>query len=152
VATNKLKPFIYNDETLTVKFNDEVEVFVAYETPIGYRVVINNRHWGMIYKNQLFRPIHIGDRCRGWVRKITEDMRIDISLQQQGLAEVETSVVRLEKLLDEHGGRLGVNDHSDPKDVAHVTGMSKKVFKRALGMLLKQGKVRQVECGIERIK
>jgi predicted RNA-binding protein (virulence factor B family) len=79
-------------------------------------------------------------------------MRIDISLQQQGLAEVETSVVRLEKLLDEHGGRLGVNDHSDPKDVAHVTGMSKKVFKRALGMLLKQGKVRQVECGIERIK
>lgn len=152
VATNKIKPFIYNEDPLTVAVGDEVDVLVAFETPIGYRVVIDNRHWGMIYKNQLFRPIHIGDRCRGWVRKITEDMRIDISLQQQGLAEVETSVVRLEKLLDEHGGRLGVNDHSDPKDVAHVTGMSKKVFKRALGMLLKQGKVRQVECGIERIK
>ena len=152
VATNKIKPFIYNEDPLTVAIGDEVDVLVAFETPIGYRVVIDNRHWVMIYKNQLFRPIHIGDRCRGWVRKITEDMRIDVSLQQQGLAEVETSVVRLESLLDEHGGVLAVNDYSDPKVVANITGMSKKVFKRALGMLLKQGKVRQVEHGIERIK
>uniref|UniRef100_UPI0040575E42 CvfB family protein n=1 Tax=Alistipes sp. TaxID=1872444 RepID=UPI0040575E42 len=152
VATNKIKPFIYNDDPLTVKVGDEVDVLVAFETPIGYRVVIDNRHWAMIYKNQLFRPIRVGDRCRGWVRKITEDMRIDVSLQQQGLAEVETSVVRLEKMLKEHGGVLSVNDHSDPQDVARLTGMSKKVFKRALGMLLKQGKVRQTEFGIETIK
>ena len=152
VATNKIKPFIYNEDPLTVAVGDEVDVLVAFETPIGFRVVIDNRHWGMIYKNQLFRPRHVGDRSRGWVRKITEDMRIDVSLQQQGLAEVETSVARLEKLLEEHGGVLGVNDHSDPNEVAHITGMSKKVFKRALGMLLKQGKVRQVEHGIERIK
>lgn len=152
VATNKIKPFIYNDDPLTVKVGDEVDVLVAFETPIGYRVVIDNRHWAMIYKNQLFRPIRVGDKCRGWVRKITEDMRIDVSLQQQGLAEVETSVVRLEKMLKEHGGVLSVNDHSDPQDVARLTGMSKKVFKRALGMLLKQGKVRQTEFGIETIK
>lgn len=152
VATNKIKPFIYNEEPLTVKVGDEVDVLVAFETPIGYRVVINNRHWAMIYKNQLFRPIHIGDRCRGWVRKITEDMRIDVSLQQQGLAEVESSVVRLEALLTEHGGVLPINDKSDPKDVSRLTGMSKKVFKRALGMLLSKQKVRQTEHGIERIK
>ena len=152
VATNKIKPFIYNEEPLTVKGGDEVEVLVAFETPIGYRVVINNRHWAMIYKNQLFRPIHVGDKTRGWVRKITEDMRIDVSLQQTGLAEVETSVVKLEQMLKEHGGVLGVNDRSEPQDVARLTGMSKKVFKRALGMLLKQGKVRQTEYGIEVIK
>lgn len=152
VATNKIKPFIYNEDPLTVKVGDEVTVLVAFETPIGYRVVINNRHWAMIYKNQLFRPIRIGDTCRGWVRKITEDMRIDVSLQQQGLAEVETSVVKLEQMLKEHGGVLGVNDRSEPQDVARLTGMSKKVFKRALGMLLKQGKVRQTEHGIEVIK
>lgn len=152
VATNKIKPFIYNDDPLTVKVGDEVDVLVAFETPIGYRVVIDNRHWAMIYKNQLFRPIRVGDRCRGWVRKITEDMRIDVSLQQQGLAEVETSVVKLEKMLKEHGGVLSVNDHSDPQAVARLTGMSKKVFKRALGMLLKQGKIRQTEFGIEVIK
>lgn len=152
VATNKLKPFIYNEEPLTVRLGDEVDVLVAFETPIGYRVVVNNRHWGMIYKNQLFRPIHVGDRCRGWVRKLTDDMRIDVSLQQTGLAEVETSVVKLEAMLKEHGGVLGVNDHSDPKDVARLTGMSKKVFKRALGMLLKQGKVEQTETGIRVVK
>ena len=152
VATNKIKPFVYNDDPLTVKVGDEVRVFVAFETPIGYRVVINNRHWAMIYKNQLFRPIAVGDSCRGWVRKITDDFRIDVSLQQTGLAEVENSVLRLEKLLTEHGGVLSVNDHSDPKVVAELTGMSKKVFKRALGMLLKQGRVRQTEHGIERIK
>lgn len=152
VATNKIKPFIYNEDPLTVKVGDEVEVLVAFETPIGYRVVINNRHWAMIYKNQLFRPIRVGDKTRGWVRKITEDMRIDVSLQQTGLAEVETSVVKLEQMLKEHGGVLGVNDRSEPQDVARLTGMSKKVFKRALGMLLKQGKVRQTEYGIEVIK
>ena len=152
VATNKIKPYIYNEDPLTVKVGDEVEVLVAFSTPIGYRVVINNRHWGMIYKNQLFRPIHVGDVCRGWVRKITEDFRIDVSLQQQGLAEVETAVVKLEQLIDEHGGVLAANDKTDPQDVSRLTGMSKKVFKRALGMLLKQGKVRQTEFGIERIK
>ena len=152
VATNKIKPFIYNEDPLTVKVGDEVDVLVAFETPIGYRVVINNRHWAMIYKNQLFRPIRMGDKTKGWVRKITEDMRIDVSLQQTGLAEVETSVVKLEQMLKEHGGVLGVNDHSEPQDVARLTGMSKKVFKRALGMLLKQGKVRQTEHGIEVIK
>jgi predicted RNA-binding protein (virulence factor B family) len=68
------------------------------------------------------------------------------------LAEVETAVVKLEQLIEEHGGVLAANDKSDPKDVARLTGMSKKVFKRALGMLLKQGKVRQTEFGIERIK
>lgn len=152
VATNKIKPFIYNDEPLTVKVGDEVDAFIAYETPIGFRVVINNRHWGMIYKNQLFKSVRIGEHHRGWIRKITEDMRIDLSLQQQGLAEVETSVVRLEALLKEHGGVLGVNDRSEPQEVARLTGMSKKVFKRCLGMLLKQGKVRQTEFGIEVIK
>ena len=148
VATNKIKPFITNEDPLTVSVGDEVDILIAFETPIGYRAVIDNRHWGMLYKNQLFRPVRVGDKYRGWVRKITEDMRIDLSLQQTGLAEVETSVVRLEALLKEHGGVLGVNDKSDPQEVARATSMSKKVFKRALGMLLKQGRVEQTENGI----
>lgn len=148
VATNKIKPFITNEDPLTVSVGDEVDILIAFETPIGYRAVIDNRHWGMLYKNQLFRPVRVGDKYRGWVRKITEDMRIDLSLQQTGLAEVETSVVRLEALLKEHGGVLGVNDKSDPQEVARLTSMSKKVFKRTLGMLLKQGRVEQTESGI----
>ena len=60
---------------------------MASESPIGYRVIINNRQWGMLYRNQLFRPIAVGDRTKGYVRKLTEDNRIDVSLQQEGFAQ-----------------------------------------------------------------
>ena len=149
VATNKIKPYIYNEDPLTVKVGDEVEVLVAFATPIGYRVVINNRHWGMIYKNQLFRPIHVGDVCRGWVRKITEDFRIDVSLQQQGYAQVKDSVEVLRELLRKNGGALPIGDNSDPLEVSRLTQMSKKVFKRCVGVLLKSGEIEQNEEGIK---
>lgn len=72
VATNKLKSFV-NNETLTVRPREEVDLLVASESEIGYRVVIDNRHWGMLYRNQLFRPVQVGDRLRGYVTKITDD-------------------------------------------------------------------------------
>ncbi|MDE5579011.1 MAG: hypothetical protein K2I85_03545 [Alistipes sp.] len=148
VATNKLKTFIDNDE-ITVRPRQEVDVLVASESPIGYRVIVGNRHWGMIYRNQIFRPVAVGDRLRGYVRRITEDNRIDISLQQTGLAQVKDSAQTLLELLRENGGRLPLNDASDPAEVQRLTAMSKKVFKRSVGMLLKQGAVRMDEQGIE---
>ena len=148
VATNKLKTFIDNDE-ITVRPRQEVDVLVASESPIGYRVIVGNRHWGMIYRNQIFRPVAVGDRLRGYVRRITEDNRIDISLQQTGLAQVTDSAQTLLELLRENGGRLPLNDASDPAEVQRLTAMSKKVFKRSVGMLLKQGAVRMDEQGIE---
>ena len=77
VATTKLKGFINND-LITVEPRQEVDLLVASESPIGYRVIVNNRHWGMLYRNQVFRPVAIGDRLKGYVRKITEDNRIDV--------------------------------------------------------------------------
>lgn len=151
VATTKLKSFIDN-EIISVKVRDEVDVLIASESPIGYRVIVNNRHWGMIYRNQLFRPVKIGERTKGYVRRITDDGRIDISLQQQGFAQVKDSVEVLRTLLREHDGFLPINDNSDPQEVARVTAMSKKVFKRCLGMLLKNREVEQTEEGIKQIE
>lgn len=148
VASGKLKSFIDN-EIISVKVRDEVDVLVASESPIGYRVIINNRHWGMIYRNQLFRPVQIGERVKGYVRRITDDARIDVSLQQQGYAQVKDSVEVLRELLAANDGFLPVNDHSDPQEVARVTQMSKKVFKRCLGMLLKSGEAEQTDEGIK---
>ena len=85
VATMKFKSYVNND-VITVKPRGEVSLLVASESPIGYRVIVNNRHWGMIYRNQLFRRIGVGDRLKGYVTRITEDNRIDVSLQQQGVA------------------------------------------------------------------
>lgn len=103
----------------------------------------------MIYRNQVFRPVAVGDRFRGWVSRITEDNRIDIALQRSGVAQVRDSAEMLLALLRENGGRLPLNDASDPTDVVRLTQMSKKTFKRAAGMLLKRGAIRMDEQGIE---
>ncbi len=151
VATNKLKTFVNND-SITVEYRQEVEVLVASESEIGYRVVVNNRHWGMLYKNQLFRPVAIGDRFNAFVRKITEDNRIDLTLQQQGYTEVKNSAETLLDLIASNDGFLPINDNSAPERVSAVTQMSKKLFKRSLGVLLKRGDVESTEDGIKLIK
>ena len=148
VATCKLKSFINND-SITVAPRQEVDLLVASESPIGYRVIINNRHWGMLYRNQLFRPIAVGDRTKGYVRKLTEDNRIDVSLQQEGFAQVKDSAEVLLQLVRDNGGFLPLNDDSAPEEVTRLTGTSKKVFKRSLGMLLKRGAVEAGEKGIK---
>ena len=148
VATCKLKSFINND-IITVAPRQEVDLLVASESPIGYRVIINNRHWGMLYRNQLFRPIAVGDRTKGYVRKLTEDNRIDVSLQQEGFAQVKDSAEVLLQLVRDNGGFLPLNDDSAPEEVTRLTQTSKKVFKRSLGMLLKRGAVTVDEQGIK---
>ncbi len=149
VATNKLKNFVYNDDDITVAVRDEVDILIASESEIGYRVIINNRHWGMLYKNQIFRSVAIGDRMRAFVRKITEDFRIDVSLQQQGYKEVKNSAETLLDMIKANGGTLPINDNSSPERVTQVTQMSKKLFKRSLGVLLKRGDVTPTEDGIK---
>ena len=148
VATCKLKSFINND-SITVAPRQEVDLLVASESPIGYRVIINNRHWGMLYRNQLFRPIAVGDRTKGYLRKLTEDNRIDVSLQQEGFAQVKDSAEVLLQLVRDNGGFLPLNDDSAPEEVNRLTQTSKKVFKRSLGMLLKRGAVTVDEQGIK---
>ena len=140
VATMKLKPFIDND-VITVKPRQKVDILIASESPIGYRAIINSRHWGMIYKNQIFRPIHIGDSLEGWVRRITDDNRIDLTLRQEGYDGVASSAEGLLALIKDNGGILPVGDDSSPEQIHSLTQMSKKVFKRAVGILLKRGDI-----------
>ena len=147
VATNKLKSFV-NNETLTVRPREEVDLLVASESEIGYRVVIDSRHWGMLYRNQLFRPVQVGDRLRGYVTKITDDHRIDVS----GYAGVQDGADQLLGMLREAGGRLPLGDDSSPEEIHRRTQLSKKAFKRSLGVLLKRGVVAADEEGIKLTK
>ncbi len=140
VATMKLKPFIDND-IITVKPRQKVDILIASESPIGYRAIIDSRHWGMIYKNQIFQKVQIGDRLEGFVRRITDDNRIDLSLRQEGYDGVATSAESLLTILKNNGGILPVGDDSTPEQIHAATQMSKKVFKRAVGMLLKRGAI-----------
>lgn len=152
VATQKLKQYIHNDGDITVKPREEVSILVASESPIGWRVIINNRHWGMLYRNQIFRSVALGDRLTAYVSRLTEDNRIDVSLQQQGYREVQQSAERLRELIRANGGYLPLDDNSAPEEVVKMTQMSKKLFKRALGTLLKAGEVEFLHGGTKLIK
>ena len=147
VATTYLKSFINNTE-ITVSPREEVDILIVAETPIGFRVTINNRHWGMIYRNQIFHSVQIGDRLKGYVVRITNDNRIDISLQRQGYDEVKHMADRLIELLHAHRGRLPVCDSSTPEQIQQLTQMSKKSFKRCAGHLMKQHKITMDDRGI----
>jgi len=138
VATARLNEVLSNVD-IALQPRQEVEILVAAESSVGFRVVVENRYWGALYRNQLFRPVTVGERMKAYVRKITEDNRIDVSLQQEGFDEVKRAASTLLNLIREAGGTLAVGDESRPERVAAVVGMSKKVFKRALGNLLKQG-------------
>lgn len=151
VATMKFKAFVNND-IISVKMRQEVDIVVVSETPVGYRVVINNRNWGMLYKNQIFRSVAVGDRLKAYVRKITDDNRIDVSLQKEGLDGVTDSAETLLGLLRKNGGFLPLNDDSTPEEVRDIAGMSKKSFKRTLGMLLKQQYAEFADGGIKLTK
>lgn len=140
VASMKLRSVVANDQ-ISVCAGQQVDLTVASESGIGWRVIVNGRHWGMLYKNQLFSKVRTGDRLTGFVRRITEDKRIDVAIQKQGYDEVKDAAGRLLSIMNEHGGVLPLGDRSSPEEVAALTSMSKKVFKRALGMLMKRGEV-----------
>ncbi len=148
VASMMLRGFIGNDE-LTLKRGQQVEIIVTQRMERGWRVVADNRFWGMIYDNQIFgAKVEVGARMTGFVRRISDDNRVDISLQQEGYDEVRSAAERLLGLLRAAGGTLPLHDGSSPEAVVAATGMSKKVFKRTVGYLMKRGDVKMTEQGI----
>jgi len=140
VATTKLNKYISNAE-ITVRQREQVDVLVARTMEMGYRVVINNRHWGMIYKNQIFSPVKVGDKLTGYVHRISDEGRIDIMLQQEGRELREDAATKLLELLRKHHGELPLGDGSSPEEIAELTGLSKKSFKRAVGSLYKERRI-----------
>lgn len=117
----------------------EVNLLIARKTDLGYAVIINNEHWGLVYDNEIFQPLKIGQRTKGYIKAIREDEKLDVSLQAPGYAKIEgLAGIVLEKLKD-YNGVLDLSDKSEPEEIYRVFGCSKKNYKKALGTLLKQG-------------
>lgn len=152
VATNKLKSFVNNDNIVTVAKGQQVDVLVVSESAIGYRVIVENRHWGMLYKNQIFRPLSLGERTVAYVVKVTEERRIDLSLQCRGYVQVKDSASQLYEAIVAAGGELQLSDNSSPDEIQRVLQMSKKLFKRSLGVLLSHNKVVADDKSIKVVK
>ncbi|MCD6197181.1 MAG: GntR family transcriptional regulator [Deltaproteobacteria bacterium] len=117
---------------------EEVDLFISYKTDLGYKTVVNNSHWGMIYKNEVFQRLHIGQQLKGYIKIIREDLKIDISLQQSGYQRVDNISQSILKTIKDLGGSIAVTDKSPPEDIYSLFGVSKKTFKKAIGALYKK--------------
>jgi predicted RNA-binding protein (virulence factor B family) len=157
-ATEKIEPFLSN-ENLTVKDNDMVDLTVYRRTDIGYVVIINNLHTGVLHFNEIYRDIAIGDRFRGFIKNIlpadqspSGETQIDVAAGRPGYDRVEDAADKVLRLLEENKGRLPYHDKSDPESIYSFFGMSKKTFKMTTGKLYKERKINLTPTGIELLK
>ncbi len=147
VASNKLDKFISN-ENLTINVQDEVDLIVTRETDLGWEVIINNKHKGLVYSNEIFKKIAVGDKVKGYIKNIRPDQKIDVSLQPIGFKSQEPAANTIYEKLLMHSGFLSLHDKSDPEDIKRVFHMSKKTFKKGIGALYKERKIEIKEDGI----
>jgi len=137
VASSKTKRFLDNKE-LTVKKFDEVDIIVSHPSDIGMNVIVNKKHLGLIFKDDIFKDISVGDKLKGIVKKVRHDNKLDISLGQIGYRNIEPNAELILKELEDNSGYLDLTDKSSPELIKDTLEMSKKNFKKAIGNLYKQ--------------
>ena len=147
-ATEKLERFLSN-ETLTVAEKEEVDLLVYRQTEIGYEMIINNRHKGILHANEIYRPIEVGDRFQGFIKKILPENKIDVAAGKPGYQRVENESEKILRLLAENNGYLPYHDKSSPEEIYEFFHISKKTFKMTTGNLYKQKKILFTETGIK---
>lgn len=152
VASSKLNQFLKNDH-LTVEKGEEVDLIVSHITDLGINVIINEKHKGLLYKDEVYDDsIRTGDRMRGFVKNIRPDHKIDVTLQIQGYQSIEPNAQKIMDELRASRGFLRLNDNSHPEDIKTVLKMSKKTFKKAIGALYKEKLIEIKEDGIYLVK
>jgi predicted RNA-binding protein (virulence factor B family) len=127
---------------------DEVELLVGNPTPLGVNVLINDEYEGLLFHEDIFRPIDKGDRIKGYIKKVREDGKIDVTLERFGYRKVEGHAEKIMEKLKANKGVLHLTDKSNPNDIISQLHMSKKVFKKAIGALYKQKLIRIEQDGI----
>ena len=147
-ATERVEQFLSN-ENLTIAEAEEVNLIVLRRTDIGYLMIINNQHTGVLHLNEVYRTIGTGDKFKGYIKKIYPDKRIDVVAGKMGYERVEGEAAKVLRLLKENDGYLPYNDKSDPEDIYVFFGMSKKTFKMTTGNLFRERKIIFEKTGIK---
>jgi uncharacterized protein len=137
VATTKINRYLDNTDC-DLKANQEVDLLVFEDFDLGYFAIINNKYKGLIYKNEIYSPIKVGDSLKGYVKQIKEGNLIDLSLQKIGFENVDINSQLILDYLKKHNGVIALHDNSDPDEIRRLLGMSKKTFKKAIGILYRQ--------------
>ncbi len=139
-ATTKWIKYL-NDDISELETGEEVELLIAEKTEMGYKAIINNRYEGLIYKNEVFEEINIGDKKRGYIKNKRDDGKIDLRLQPDGYGHIEDTKLIILKQLELNKGVLALGDKSSPEDIYRQLKISKKAFKKTIGGLFKERKI-----------
>lgn len=138
-ASMKLNEFI-RDEGTCLKAEQEVELVIVATTDLGVKAVVNHQCWGLIYHADVLEPMAVGQQVQGYVRRVREeDQRVDLSLCPVGTKRLDANSEKILALLRANEGHMAIGDKSPPLVIQRVTGMSKRAFKQACGVLYKQG-------------
>ena len=151
VASSKTNQFL-NNENVMLQVGDEVDLIISHITDVGINVIINDQYKGLLYKDQVYDDIRTGDRMVGYIKTIRPDNKIDVTLQKAGYLNIEPNAQKIVDELKASRGFLRLNDNSDPEDIKTVLKMSKKTFKKAIGLLYKDKQIELKEDGIYLIK
>ncbi|KOY85146.1 GntR family transcriptional regulator [bacterium 336/3] len=151
VGSSKINQFLDN-ENITVENGEKVDLIVSHITELGINVIINEKHQGLLYKNEVFEDLRTGDKIVGYIKNIRPDGKIDVSHQPFGMERVDISGQAILDKLKASRGFLKLNDDSDPEDIKTILKMSKKTFKKAIGTLYKQKLIEIKEDGIYLVK
>ncbi len=142
MASARLEQFLDDNPADALREDQEVRLTVWEYTEIGIKAVIEDRYQGLLYRNEVFTDLHPGDKLTGYIKKVRDDGKVDVTLRKKGYEEVQDAQEVVFRKLVTNGGTLPLTDSSAPEDINKWLGMSKKTFKRAVGGLYKAGKIR----------
>jgi len=153
VGTAKVKKYLISEAEDDIEFGQEVDLIVYGETRLGYVVIINQKYEGLVYESDVHQILRHGEKLKGYIKPIREDGKIDVSLTPLGHKSIEPNSKKiLDMLLAIPNGFLPFNDKSDPAAIREHFGLSKKLFKKAIGGLYKNRLIEIKEEGIRLVE
>lgn len=140
VASSKLDKYL-DIWPADYKAGDAVDLVIGGRTDLGFKAIINNLHWGLIFSSEVHQNLYTGQKVQGYIKQVREDGRIDLALSRAGKGKVIDFTDKLLDYLNQNDGFCSLHDKSSPEEISRVFGVSKKAFKATIGHLLKQGKI-----------
>ena len=151
VASSKTNRFLSNKLILLSPY-EEVDLIASHPSEKGWNMIVNEKYLGLVYADEIFQKISVGDRMKGFVKKVRPDNKIDITLQRHGFRGIEPNAQLVLRMLEAEGGFIPLNDKSSPEAIKNLLQLSKKNFKKAIGNLYKQRKIKMESDGISLVE
>ncbi|NAY91147.1 GntR family transcriptional regulator [Muricauda sp. JGD-17] len=149
-GSSRINKFLSNEEA-SYEVNAEVDLLVSRKTPLGWEVIINNEHKGLLFSSDVYAPVEVGMELKGYIKNCREDHKIDVSLQPIGAKMLEPTANLILEKLNENNGFLPLHDKSSPEEIKRTLQLSKKAFKKGVGVLYRERKIEIKDDGIQKL-